>query len=97
MQPIVTNTTNQWNKSVKVTTNSHNYYQNKRDRPSPAFFQLLDGRVVVFLYNTILLINPDKCNSTNGLSYESKQVNNDVVSWSVDTESNIFYKLKESD
>ena len=95
MQPIIKDTSNQWNKSVKVTTNPKRYYQDVRDRPSPSFFQLLDGRIVTFFYNTILLIDSKKSNS-DGLVYQTKEVEDDVVSWTVDTENNIFYKLKNS-
>ncbi|MDE5553108.1 MAG: hypothetical protein K2I67_01025, partial [Malacoplasma sp.] len=86
--------TGKWAQPVKVMSGLQGY-RNTTISAQRDYYQLLDGRVATVIYNNIVIINPNDVGSDNGLSFSVfTPSQNWILSWSFDTNENLFYKYK---
>ena len=86
--------TGKWAQPVKVVDGLQGY-RNTTVSVQKDYYQLLDGRAATIIYNSIVIINPNSQGEDNNLSFNVfTPSQNWILSWSFDTNENLFYKYK---
>nr|MDE5553459.1 hypothetical protein [Malacoplasma sp.] len=88
-------TSGKWSKPVKAVSGLPGY-RNTTISVQRDYYQLLDGRVATIIYNNVIIINPNDLSAESNLSltvFTPSQ--NWILSWSFDTNENLFYKYKD--
>ncbi|MCF0217759.1 MAG: hypothetical protein HUJ42_01800 [Malacoplasma sp.] len=78
--------------AVKVASGMQNF-RNSSITPQRDYYTMLSGNVVTVVYNTVIIINTNDISLSTFAMSESKW----ILSWSLDSNENLFFKFKDGD